>query len=142
MKELEIRGSNLLFLITYKLIPMRNAIHNNQILKIDIEPNSGNMYGRKNGKNIFILEFFKFTDRMKLTNLKVFQENKGFGSFALKEFEKWVKELNFSEIYGELVEGTDCDNPDKLKYFYSKNGYTIINNTRTNGSYAEISKKI
>ncbi len=121
---------------------MKNIVHNGKEIEIIFHPASGNMFGKFNdNSNAFILEFQGFGNRIKLHFLRVYDENNGIGSLALREFEIWTKSKNYCEIYGELVDGKHSSEPEKLKWFYDKNGFDV-NLTGEEYVYANISKLI
>lgn len=121
---------------------MKNIVHKGKEVEITFHPTSGNMFGKfKDNSKAFILEFQGFGNQMKLHFLRVYNENNDLGSLALREFEKWAKSKNYCEIYGELVDGKDSSRPEKLKYFYNKNGFAV-KLTDDKEVYAKISKSL
>lgn len=94
----------------------------------------------ENDKMVFEIDYQGFGYELKIHFMKVYvEENKGYGSFALDELEKFALKNNYRKIFGELVNGKDSSEPSKLIHFYIKNQYNI-ENTGEDYVYARISK--
>lgn len=61
------------------------------------------------------------------------QQNKGYGTELLKAVKKIAEISKSNRIIGDLSE-TDIDHMDKLKYFYSKQGFTVSYYSKQQGS--------